>query len=231
MEIADRLAAGEPVSSLRDIRGTCYLIRAAEYQPGPAVDCPSYEQVCASKREYAVSCRKQQDEQDAVRGKRLLQKHGKLLLVQNPPALPLDGPELDAVYELPYMRTWHPCYASQGGVPAIQEVEFSLVHNRGCFGGCNFCSIAFHQGRMVTTRTEESVLREAKLLTTLPNFKGYIHDVGGPTANFRQPSCQKQKTQGLCPEKNAWRRRRALRCRWTTAGIWISCAKSARCRA
>ena len=169
VEIADRLAAGEPVSSLRDIRGTCYLIPTKEYEPGPAVDCPSYEQVCASKREYAISCRKQQDEQDAVRGKRLLQKHGKMLLVQNPPALPLDGAELDAIYELPYMRTWHPCYADQGGVPAIQEVEFSITHNRGCFGGCNFCAIAFHQGRMVTTRSEESVLREAKLLTQLPN--------------------------------------------------------------
>ena len=201
VEIADRLAAGEPVSSLRDIRGTCYLIPTKEYEPGPAVDCPSYEQVCASKREYAISCRKQQDEQDAVRGKRLLQKHGKMLLVQNPPALPLDGAELDAIYELPYMRTWHPCYAEQGGVPAIQEVEFSITHNRGCFGGCNFCAIAFHQGRMVTTRSEESVLREAKLLTQLPNFKGYIHDVGGPTANFRAPSCQKQKTLGLCAGK------------------------------
>ncbi len=201
VEIADRLAAGEPVSSLRDIRGTCYLIPTKEYEPGPAVDCPSYEQVCASKREYAISCRKQQDEQDAVRGKRLLQKHGKMLLVQNPPALPLDGAEFDAIYELPYMRTWHPCYAEQGGVPAIQEVEFSITHNRGCFGGCNFCAIAFHQGRMVTTRSEESVLREAKLLTQLPNFKGYIHDVGGPTANFRAPSCQKQKTLGLCAGK------------------------------
>ena len=201
VEIADRLAAGEPVSSLRDIRGTCCLIPTSEYEPGPAVDCPSYEQVCASKREYAVSCRKQQDEQDAVRGRRVLQKHGKLLLVQNPPALPLDGAELDAVYELPYMRTWHPCYAEQGGVPAIQEVEFSITHNRGCFGGCNFCAIAFHQGRMVTTRGEESVLREAKLLTEQPHFKGYIHDVGGPTANFRAPSCEKQKRLGLCAGK------------------------------
>ena len=200
-EIADRLAAGEPVSALRDIRGTCYLIPTHEYEPGPAVDCPSYEQVCASKREYAISCRKQQDEQDAVRGKRVLQKHGKFLLVQNPPTFPLDGAELDAIYELPYMRTWHPCYADQGGVPAIQEVEFSITHNRGCFGGCNFCAIAFHQGRMVTTRSEESVLREAKLLTQLPNFKGYIHDVGGPTANFRAPSCEKQKTMGLCAGK------------------------------
>ena len=201
LEIAERLAAGEPAASLRDIRGTCCLIPAEEYEPGPAVDCPSYEQVRASKREYAVSCRKQQDEQDAVRGKRLLQKHGRLLLVQNPPALPLDGPELDEVYGLPYMRTYHPCYESMGGVPAIQEVEFSITHNRGCFGACNFCSIAFHQGRQITSRSHESVLREAELLTHLPNFKGYIHDVGGPTANFRQPSCEKQKRLGLCPGK------------------------------
>ncbi len=201
LEIAERLAAGEPAAALRDIRGTCCLIPAEEYEPGPAVDCPSYEQVRASKREYAVSCRKQQDEQDAVRGKRLLQKHGRLLLVQNPPALPLDGPELDEVYGLPYMRTYHPCYESMGGVPAIQEVEFSITHNRGCFGACNFCSIAFHQGRQITSRSHESVLREAELLTHLPNFKGYIHDVGGPTANFRQPSCEKQKRLGLCPGK------------------------------
>ena len=201
IEIAQRLDRGEPVSSLTDIRGTCYAIPTKEYQPGPAVDCPSFEQVCDSKREYAISCRKQQDEQDAVRGKRVIQKHGKMLVIQNPPAMPLTQEELDEVYELPYEGTYHPVYETMGGVPAIEEVEFSITHNRGCFGACNFCSIAFHQGRAITTRSEESVVREAQKLTQKPNFKGYIHDVGGPTANFRLPSCKKQAELGLCKEK------------------------------
>ena len=201
LEIARRLNSGETVGTMTDIRGTCYAVPTGEYQPGPAVDCPSFEQVCASKREYAISCRKQQDEQDAVRGRRVIQRHGDKILVQNPPMPPLCQKELDEVYELPYERAYHPSYESQGGVPAIQEVEFSITHNRGCFGACNFCSIAFHQGRAITTRSEESVLREAKLLTEKPNFKGYLHDVGGPTANFRQPSCKKQEKAGLCKGK------------------------------
>ena len=198
LEIARRLFSGEPISALTDIRGTCYTVLTKDYIPGPAVDCPSFEQVCENKKEYAVSCRKQQDEQDAVRGRKVIQRHGKMMLIQNPPMVPLNQKELDAVYELPYMRTYHPCYEKMGGVPAIQEVEFSITHNRGCFGACNFCSIAFHQGRMVTTRSEESILREAKKFTENPHFKGYIHDVGGPTANFRNPSCEKQLKKGLC---------------------------------
>ena len=201
LEIAQRLLEGVPVSSITDVRGTCYLVPTHEYRPGPAVECPSYEQVCADKRAYALSCRKQQDEQDAVRGKRVIQRHGNQILVQNPPMMPLSQKELDEIYELPYERTYHPCYESMGGVPAIQEVEFSITHNRGCFGACNFCSIAFHQGRAVTTRSEASVLREAKILTQNPHFKGYIHDIGGPTANFRGPSCKKQEKAGLCPGK------------------------------
>jgi uncharacterized radical SAM protein YgiQ len=201
VEIANRLAAGESIAAMTDIRGTCYAVATHDYVPGAAVECPSYEQVCASKKDYAISCRKQQDEQDAVIGKRVIQRHGAKILVQNPPPVPLSQPELDAVYELPYERTWHPMYTADGGVPAIEEVEFSITHNRGCFGACNFCSIAFHQGRMVTTRSEESVLKEAEMLTKLPNFKGYIHDVGGPTANFRQPSCSKQLKYGLCKGK------------------------------
>ena len=123
------------------------------------------------------------------------------MLVQNPPMRVLTTEELDRVYALPYMRTYHHCYESLGGVPGIEEVEFSLAHNRGCFGNCNFCSIAFHQGRKIAVRSEDSVLKEAKLLTTLKNFKGYIHDVGGPTANFRKPSCSKQIEKGLCVGK------------------------------
>lgn len=201
IEIARRLYSGEPISTITDIRGTCYAIPTSEYRPVPAVDCPSFEQVCKSKKEYAISCRKQQDEQDAVRGRRVIQRHGSTMLVQNPPMPPLPQPELDAVYDLPYERTYHPSYESKGGVPAIEEVEFSITQNRGCFGACNFCSIAFHQGRAVTARSEESILREAKKLTESPRFKGYIHDVGGPTANFRQPSCDKQAEHGLCAGK------------------------------
>ena len=198
--IARRLAAGETVSSLRDIPGTCYAVDSRE-TPWGGAECPSLENVRASKREYAIACRIQQDEQDAVRGKALKQKHGKRMLVQNPPMPPLSTEELDAVYALPYTRTWHPAYDGLGGVPALEEVRFSITHNRGCFGACNFCSLAFHQGRAVSARSKESILREAKLLTKQPDFKGYIHDVGGPTANFRHPSCEQQTEKGLCKGK------------------------------
>ena len=201
IEIAKRLLDGEPVASITDVRGTCYLVPTRDYRPGPAVECPSYEQVCADKRAYALSCRKQQDEQDAVRGKRVIQRHGNQILVQNPPMPPLTQKELDEVYELPYERTYHPCYEKVGGVPAIQEVEFSITHNRGCFGACNFCALAFHQGRYIQSRSHESVIAEAKQITQMPGFKGYIHDVGGPTANFRFPSCKQQEEHGLCKNK------------------------------
>ena len=201
IEIASRLLQGEPICMLTDIKGTCYTVPANEYKSGPAVECPSYEQVCQSKREYAISCRKQQDEQDAVRGQKIIQRHGDRIVVQNPPMPPLTQEEFDKVYELPFERAYHPSYEKEGGVPAIQEVEFSITHNRGCFGACNFCAIAFHQGREITARSEASVLREAKKLTEMPNFKGYIHDVGGPTANFRSLSCDKQIKHGLCKAK------------------------------
>lgn len=200
VEICKRLAAGENVHSLTDIRGTCYLTEPKNTPLG-AVECPTYKQVCESKEMYAKACRQQYDWQDEIYGKTIIQRHGDYMLVQNPPALSLTTEELDHVYELPYMRTYHPSYEPLGGVPGIEEVEFSITHNRGCFGFCNFCSIALHQGRRISVRSEESVLREAKLLTTLPNFKGYIHDVGGPTANFRHVSCEKQLTAGLCKGK------------------------------
>lgn len=201
VEVARRLRAGEAAASMTDVRGVCYTVPVAEYQPGPAAECPSFEQVCTSKKEYAVACRRQQEEQDAVTGKRLIQRHGGVMLVQNPPALPLEQEELDQVYALPYERLPHPRYTEEGGVPAIEEVEFSITHNRGCFGACNFCSLAFHQGRFVTARSADSVLEEAKKLVKSPRFKGYIHDVGGPTANFRRPSCEKQRKAGLCKGK------------------------------
>lgn len=199
-EIARRLNNNEPIASLTDIRGTCYMTKNKPSKKA-AIFLPSFEEVCKSKEKYAESCRIELDEQDAVRGRPLIQEQRNGWLVQNIPMQPLTTKELDETYELPYERTWHPIYESEGGVPAIAEVEFSITHNRGCFGACNFCSIAFHQGRAVTCRSRESIIKEAKLLTQNPNFKGYIHDVGGPTANFRVPSCEKQKKYGLCPSK------------------------------
>ncbi|MDY4254672.1 MAG: YgiQ family radical SAM protein [Oscillospiraceae bacterium] len=199
-EIAERLRNGEKTDEMRDIRGVCYACDVKE-TPFTGVECPSFANVSENKREYAVAARIQQDEQDFFRGRVIKQRHGKRMVVQNIPAEPLTSKELDGVYELPYMRTYHPMYEKDGGVPAIKEVEFSVTHNRGCFGGCNFCSIAFHQGRYVVARSKESIIKEAKLLTTLPNFKGYIHDVGGPTANFRRPSCNSQEVHGLCKGK------------------------------
>ena len=198
--IADRLNSGEAISEMHDILGTCYAVDVKD-TPLRGAECPSFENVVNNKREYAVSCRIQMDEQDPIRGKLVKQRHGSKMLVQNPPMPPLTTEELDEVYALPFMRAVHPSYESLGGVPAIQEVEFSITHNRGCFGACNFCSLAFHQGRYITSRSKESVIQEARLLTTLPNFKGYIHDVGGPTANFRRPSCDKQIEAGLCKGK------------------------------
>lgn len=200
IEIAQRLQNGEKISDMHDIKGTCYLVDVRE-TPYVGVECPSYENVVNSKKEYAVSCRIQQDEQDHIRGRVIKQRHGKKMLVQNVPMPPLTTKELDWVYSLPYERTYHPVYEQQGGVPGIAEVQFSITHNRGCFGACNFCSIAFHQGRYITTRSKKSIVAEAMKLTAMPNFKGYIHDVGGPTANFRHTSCEKQKEHGLCKGK------------------------------
>ncbi len=199
-ELAHRLNSGEDIRSITDIRGTCYLTEPKNTPLG-AAECPSFAQVCENKEAYARACRIQYDQQDEVYGKTVIQRHGDKMLVQNPPAKSLTTEELDRVYSLPYARTYHPMYEKDGGVPGIEEVEFSITHNRGCFGNCNFCSIALHQGRRISCRSEESILEEAKLLTTLPNFKGYIHDLGGPTANFRMPSCQKQLEHGLCKGK------------------------------
>ncbi len=201
VEIAKRLSEGFPVEALHDLRGICYKVRTEDYVPQSAVDLPSFERVCESKRDYAVAARKELDEADAVRGKTLIQRHGKYLLVQNPPMPPLDTKQLDWVYALPYERWYPECYEKLGGVPGISEVQFSITHNRGCFGACNFCSLAFHQGRAVTVRSEESVINEAKSFLKDKRFKGYISDVGGPTANFRLPSCEKQKKLGLCKGK------------------------------
>ncbi len=201
LEIAGRLKAGERVESLTDIRGTACLRREHECAYA-ALDLPSFEEVREDKQAYALACRIENEEHDAVRGRALLQKHGDRYLLVNPPAAPLETPELDALAALPFTREPHPMYEALGGVPAIVEVRFSIIHNRGCFGGCNFCSLAFHQGRAVTVRSHDSVAAEAEAMTRHPLFKGYIHDVGGPTADFRHPSCRKQKTKGLCPDRS-----------------------------
>ena len=206
VEIAHRLDKGEKITDLTDIKGTCYAVNSNEYQPiKGAVECPSFEIVSEnnekSKRQYAISTRIQQEEHDAVRGKTVIQKSGNKIVVQNPPSPPLSTEEMDRVYSLAYMRDYHPSYEQQGGVPGIAEVKFSIIHNRGCFGACNFCAIAYHQGRSISVRSHESVIAEAKKITEMPDFKGYIHDVGGPTANFRAPSCEKQEKAGLCPDR------------------------------
>ena len=200
LEIARRLAAGDKVGELTDIRGTACL-RKEPLCDYPALTLPSFEEAREDKRAYAEACRVENEEHDAIRGRGLIQGHGERYLIVNPPAAPLETEELDALAELPFTRRAHPMYDPLGGVPGLEEVRFSIIHNRGCFGGCNFCSLAFHQGRAVTVRSHESILREARAMTRDPDFKGYIHDVGGPTANFRHPSCEKQKTAGLCAHR------------------------------
>ncbi len=206
VELARRLNGGEDIKALTDIKGTCYVVDTADYSHiSGGVECPSFELVSentsSSKRQYAISTRIQQQEHDAFRGKTLIQKSGKKIVVQNPPSEPLTTEEMDRVYSLPFMRDYHPSYKALGGVPGISEVKFSLIHNRGCFGACNFCALAYHQGRYISVRSHKSVLEEAEKITQMPDFKGYIHDVGGPTANFRMPSCQKQEKSGLCADK------------------------------
>ncbi|MBE6649891.1 MAG: YgiQ family radical SAM protein [Ruminococcaceae bacterium] len=201
LEIAKLLDRGVPVKKIKNIRGTCVLCQR-DYIPKGSYDfIGEIEELKTSKELYAQAFATQYINCDSISGKTLLEGNGNRLLVQNPPMPPLERKELDLVYELDYMRDYHPIYKKEGGVPAIQEVKFSITHNRGCFGACSFCAIAFHQGRAVRSRSIESCVKEAKLLTELPDFKGYIHDVGGPTANFRHPACDKQLTDGVCANK------------------------------
>jgi len=205
VEIAKRLDAGEKINELRDILGTCYKIKTSQYTPQSIKECPSFAQVSENsekgKKAYAKACYIQQTEHDSVRGRALLQRHGDFLVIQNKPMPPLSTEEMDKVYALPFERNYHPSYEALGGVPGIEEVKFSIIHNRGCIGACNFCSLAYHQGRQISVRSHQSVINEAKAITQMPDFKGYIHDVGGPTANFRAPSCKKQLTHGLCADR------------------------------
>lgn len=201
VEIADMLNAGVPVGDLKFTDGTVYLESDKNALPENTVIVNSYDEVSSDKTAYAEAFLKQSAEQDAVRGKPVAQLDRDFYVVQNPPSMPLTTQELDDVYMLPYARDYHPIYKSQGGVPAISEVKFSLTSCRGCFGGCSFCALTFHQGRTITSRSHESLLAEAEMLTKLLGFKGNIHDVGGPTANFRAPSCKRQLTHGVCKNR------------------------------
>ena len=198
IEIAEALAAGIDVKDITYIRGTVFRTQDTSFIED-AILLPSYEEISSSKEAYAKSFYTQYQNTDAFSAQKMAEAypHG-VYVVQNPPQKPLSMQEMDDVYALPYMRTYHPIYEKDGGIPAISEVKFSLISNRGCFGGCNFCALTFHQGRIVQTRSHASILAEAECMIKDKDFKGYIHDVGGPTANFRHPSCQKQLTKGVC---------------------------------
>ncbi len=207
-EIFDMVKKGVPLDKIKDVRGTCYLssydnlsakLKKA-IEEHSVVFSPSYEQVKADKLQYVQAFNAQYSNNDPYYGKTLLQKHGDKYLVQNPMQYPLSVKEMDEIYNLPYERTYHPSYTK--GVPAIEEVKYSLTSVRGCFGACNYCAIAFHQGRIVQKRSKENIVKEAESFVADKDFKGYIHDVGGPTANFRDPACEKQKTMGVCKDKS-----------------------------
>ncbi|MBP5163568.1 MAG: YgiQ family radical SAM protein [Spirochaetales bacterium] len=217
IEIADRLSAGQEVSQLRDIQGTCYSLSEKEYEacqplPFEPVTLPSFEEV--SQRDkvsntpteegritYAKAFNIQMMHENPFERKCLVQSSNGRIIVQNPPARPLSQDEFDSLYELPFKRMWHPVYDKDGGVPAISEVQFSITSNRGCYGGCSFCAITNHQGRIIQTRSIDSLVREARILTKHKDFKGYINDLGGPTANFQCPACEKQLTKGPCAHR------------------------------
>ena len=201
LRIARLLDKGVPVKKIHDVRGTVYLCRPEDkihYEVAATFD---YNELKTDDKKYAEAFGIQYKNQDSINGRAIVEMYDGKMLVQNPPMPPLEREELDRVYALPFMRTYHPSYEKLGGVPAIAEVKFSITHNRGCFGACNFCALAFHQGRTVRSRSIESVVEEAKKITELPDFKGYIHDIGGPTANFRYPACEKQLKDGVCASR------------------------------
>ena len=201
LRIAELLDRGVPIKKIRDVRGTAYLAKRGDQVHFDSLELGDYDTLKSDKSAYARAFGVQYKNTDSVRGKALIEYYGDKMLVQNPPMPPLEREELDKVYALPYARDYHPDYEPLGGVPAITEVKHSITHNRGCFGACNFCAIAFHQGREVRSRSAESVLHEARIIAAMPDFKGYINDVGGPTANFRYPACEKQKKDGVCPNR------------------------------
>ena len=200
-EIAEALDSGLAVSDITFVRGTVYKAKTAD-NVADGIILPSFEEISGDRRRYAESFAIQYRNTDYKTAVSLIEKYGEgRFVVQNPPARPLTTEEMDRVYGLPYMNNYHPMYEKDGGVPAINEVKFSLTSNRGCFGGCSFCALTFHQGRIVQVRSRESIINEAKEMTKAPDFKGYIHDVGGPTANFRAPACQKQLKAGVCKDR------------------------------
>lgn len=198
-EIAKRLAKGENIANITDVPGTAYISK--EVPDKKLVLLPSFDDVSENRSKYAEAFKLSYREQNPFNGKALVQPHGNRMVIQNPPAKPLTTEEMDRIYELPYIRSYHPSYEKSGGVPALKEVEFSITAQRGCFGSCSFCALTFHQGCNVQARSHDSILGEAKLLTTLPGFKGIINDVGGPTANFREPACVNQQRSGSCKDK------------------------------
>ena len=201
VEVADFLNQGFDGKYIRHIPGTCYIADSLDEIYEEHIVLPSFKEVSSDKRTYAECFKIQYDEQDPVRGKTLVQEHNGKYVVINKPEMPLSREELDRVYALPYQKTYHPIYEKDGGIAAIEEVKFSLVSSRGCSGNCSFCAITFHQGRIVTSRSEDSIVEEAEEITKYDDFKGYIHDIGGPTANFRKPACKKQLTLGACKHK------------------------------
>ncbi len=201
LRIAELLSRGVPVKKIRDVRGTVYLCKPEDKIHYPVAAEFDYNELKTDKRRLAEAFGIQYKNQDAITGRAVVERYDNKILVQNPPMPPLERAELDRVYSLPYARTYHPIYQKDGGVPGIEEVQFSVTHNRGCFGACNFCALAFHQGRTVRSRSIESCVAEAEAITKLPNFKGYIHDVGGPTANFRAPACEQQLKNGVCTNR------------------------------
>lgn len=200
VEIADALNAGMEAKDITYIDGTVFKTQELD-ESLPTLVLPSFEELKASKRRYAESFQIQYGNCDPFTAKRLAEPYGREYVVQNPPQKPLTTQEMDDIYDLPYCRACHPSYEKLGGVPAIEEIKFSLVSNRGCFGACSFCALTFHQGRIIQTRSHESILKEAELMVKDKDFKGYIHDVGGPTANFRHPACEKQLSKGACSHR------------------------------
>ncbi len=201
VELADALDSGIAVNDITFVRGTVYKTKTLENIYDEYIELPSYKEVSTDKRRYAESFLQQYNNTDAITASILVEPYGDCYVVQNKPPLPLSQSEFDYSYGLPYMRNYHPMYEAKGGVPAIEEVKFSIISNRGCFGSCNFCALAFHQGRVIQARSHQSIINEAKKIIWDPDFKGYIHDVGGPTANFRAPACDKQLTKGACKDR------------------------------
>ncbi len=201
VELAEALESGIEAKDITFVRGTVYKTKTLENIYDDYIELPHFKESSKDKIKYAEGFLKQYENTDAVTAKILVEPYDDCYVVQNKPSLPLSQSEFDYSYGLPYMRNYHPMYKEKGGIPAIDEVKFSIISNRGCFGSCSFCALAFHQGRVIQARSHQSIIREAEQITSEPDFKGYIHDIGGPTANFRQPACDKQLTKGACKNR------------------------------